>query len=175
MPVSMLSNLGLSQSPTLKGIFADLLWIGADCNMLLVDIVKRLELVATSAGLSKRAFEKLQSKYKINPEQQRQRRQANQAEYDNAQHSGQWQSSNHHQGQRRYTPNNSYVDEKTANLAKLGLKAGASLADLKKAFRKKAVKYHPDRNMNSSPKEQARSAEKMTEINLAYDWLKANW
>lgn len=175
MPVSMIGNLGLSQSPKLKGIFADLLWIGAERNVLLVDVVKRLEMVATSAGLSKRAFEKLQGKYKIDPEQQRKGRQAYQAEYDNAQYSGDWQGSNQHHGQRRYTPNNSYVDEKTANLAKLGLSTGASLADLKKAFRKNAVKYHPDRNMNASPKERIRSAEKMTEVNLAYDWLKANW
>ena len=49
----------------------------------------------------------------------------------------------------------------------LGVERSASKDDLKKAFRKKAMKYHPDRN-----KDDASSEKKFKEINEAYDVLK---
>ena len=49
----------------------------------------------------------------------------------------------------------------------LGVSKDASVADLKKAYRDLAVKYHPDKNSGSKEAE-----EKFKEINAAYDVLK---
>jgi molecular chaperone DnaJ len=49
----------------------------------------------------------------------------------------------------------------------LGVSRSASADELKKAYRKLAMKYHPDRNPNDKE-----SAEKFREINEAYDVLK---
>ena len=45
----------------------------------------------------------------------------------------------------------------------LGLEKGASEGDIKKAFRKMAMKYHPDKNPGDKEAE-----EKFKEINEAY-------
>ena len=49
----------------------------------------------------------------------------------------------------------------------LGVARGASEDDLKKAYRKLAMKYHPDRNPDDAEAEQ-----KFKEINEAYGVLK---
>lgn len=49
----------------------------------------------------------------------------------------------------------------------LGVSKSASDAELKKAYRKKAMKYHPDRNPNDKEAEK-----KLKEVNQAYDVLK---
>src|SRR5579871_1866295 len=49
----------------------------------------------------------------------------------------------------------------------LGLSKGASAEDLKKAYRKMAMQYHPDRNPGDSTAD-----EKFREVNEAYDVLK---
>ena len=48
----------------------------------------------------------------------------------------------------------------------LGLKKGASEEEIKKAFRKMAMKYHPDRNPGDKTAE-----EKFKEVNEAYSVL----
>ena len=49
----------------------------------------------------------------------------------------------------------------------LGVQKGASADDIKKSYRKLAMKYHPDRN----PGDEA-AARKMQQINAAYDQIK---
>lgn len=49
----------------------------------------------------------------------------------------------------------------------LGLQKGASDEEIKKAFRKMAMKYHPDRNPDDPE-----AAKKMQQINAAYDQIK---
>ncbi|MGE5799580.1 MAG: DnaJ domain-containing protein, partial [Syntrophaceae bacterium] len=46
----------------------------------------------------------------------------------------------------------------------LGVEKGASLEDIKKAYRKLALKYHPDRN----PSDKKRAEEKFKDISEAY-------
>ena len=60
------------------------------------------------------------------------------------------------------------MSEKRDYYEVLGLQKGASEAEIKKAYRKMAIKYHPDRNRDN--KEEAEA--KMKEINEAYDVLK---
>jgi len=55
-----------------------------------------------------------------------------------------------------------------------GLKASATLKELKNAYRKLAKKYHPDRNTGTKANEEM-ATKKMVELNLAYDWLVENW
>ena len=50
----------------------------------------------------------------------------------------------------------------------LGVEKTASEAEIKKAYRKMAIKYHPDRNLNNKEEAEAH----MKEINEAYDVLK---
>ncbi len=49
----------------------------------------------------------------------------------------------------------------------LDLERGASSAEIKKAYRKKAIKFHPDKNQGSRKFE-----DKLKKITLAYSQLK---
>lgn len=49
----------------------------------------------------------------------------------------------------------------------LGVSENATDAEIKKAYRKLVLKYHPDRNKNDKSSEQ-----KMMEINMAYGLIK---
>ncbi len=53
----------------------------------------------------------------------------------------------------------------------LGIKKGASDDEIKKAFRKAALKYHPDRMVNASEEEKKVAEEKFKELNEAYQVL----
>ena len=53
----------------------------------------------------------------------------------------------------------------------LGVEQSASEKEIKKAYRKLAIKYHPDKQTGKSEAEQKEAAEKMQEINLAYETL----
>ena len=60
------------------------------------------------------------------------------------------------------------MSEKRDYYEVLGVDKGASAADIKKAYKKMARKYHPDLNRDN-PKE---AEEKFKEVNEAYDVLK---
>lgn len=53
----------------------------------------------------------------------------------------------------------------------LGLSKNASESDIKKAFRKAAMKYHPDKMANESDKKKKEAEEKFKELNEAYQIL----
>ncbi|MDC4459518.1 DnaJ domain-containing protein, partial [Acinetobacter baumannii] len=53
----------------------------------------------------------------------------------------------------------------------LGIDKNASDADIKKALRKSAMKYHPDRMVNADEKEKKEAEEKFKELNEAYQVL----
>lgn len=53
----------------------------------------------------------------------------------------------------------------------LGVKKTATEDEIKKAFKKLSLKYHPDRHVNDSEEEKKRSEEKFKEINEAYTAL----
>ena len=53
----------------------------------------------------------------------------------------------------------------------LGVPKDASESDIKKAYRKAAMKYHPDKFANSSEAEKKDAEEKFKEINEAYEIL----
>lgn len=58
------------------------------------------------------------------------------------------------------------------SLAALGLKPGASFDEAKKAFRKKIIKYHPDRTNQLSEDEQILAAKVTVKLNQAYGYIK---
>jgi len=53
----------------------------------------------------------------------------------------------------------------------LGISKGASDSEIKKAYRKKAMKYHPDKYSDASKKEKEEAEHKFKEINDAYQVL----
>jgi len=53
----------------------------------------------------------------------------------------------------------------------LGIDKNASEDDIKKAFRKLSLKWHPDRHANDSEKEKKEAEEKFKEIAEAYGVL----
>jgi len=66
--------------------------------------------------------------------------------------------------------------ERERHLATLGLERGADKAEIRKAWRKLASKYHPDKlvSQNLPPQELEKAEDMMQTINAAYDWLKDN-
>lgn len=53
----------------------------------------------------------------------------------------------------------------------LGLQRGASQDDIKKAYKKMALKYHPDRHMNDTPENKKAAETRFKEISEAYNQL----
>ena len=53
----------------------------------------------------------------------------------------------------------------------LGIKKEATDKDIKKAYRKLSLKYHPDKQAGKSENEKKKAEEKMVEINEAYEVL----
>ncbi|HJM68968.1 MAG TPA: ankyrin repeat domain-containing protein [Candidatus Babeliales bacterium] len=56
----------------------------------------------------------------------------------------------------------------------LGLEDTATSAQIKKAYRKLAMKYHPDKHPNATEEEKISNKEHTQEINSAYKWLNDN-
>ena len=54
----------------------------------------------------------------------------------------------------------------------LGLTASATDDEIKKAYRKMAMQYHPDRQINASETEQKWAAEKFRAVQKAYEHIK---
>jgi DnaJ-class molecular chaperone len=52
----------------------------------------------------------------------------------------------------------------TDHYSALGLDAGASLSDIKKAFRQKASQYHPDRNAHADAPARFRAAQEAYDV-----------
>jgi molecular chaperone DnaJ len=58
------------------------------------------------------------------------------------------------------------AQEKREYYEVLGIKKGATEAEIKKAYRKKAMEYHPDKNQGDKASE-----DKFKEVNEAYEVL----
>lgn len=56
----------------------------------------------------------------------------------------------------------------------LGLEPGASMDEIKKAYRKLSMKYHPDKVRHLGDEFRSIAEEKMKDINAAYDYFKKN-
>lgn len=54
----------------------------------------------------------------------------------------------------------------------LGLTASATDDEVKKAYRKMAMLYHPDRQINASETDQKYAADKFRAVNKAYEYIK---
>ncbi len=67
------------------------------------------------------------------------------------------------------TPSRDNVDHYYATL---GLENGASMDEIKKAYRKLSMKYHPDKVQHLGDEFQKIAETKMKEINAAYDYFK---
>ena len=90
---------------------------------------------------------------------------------------GEQQNTRSHQSQSSGTSyKHTSQSERDRHLATLGLERGADKAEIRKAWRKLASKYHPDKlvSQNLPPQELEKAEDMMQAINAAYDWLKAN-
>lgn len=65
-------------------------------------------------------------------------------------------------------------DLKQKHLATLGLQMGATAEEIKKAYRKLSMQYHPDKVRHLGEEFRVVAEEKMKEINAAYDFLEKN-
>ncbi|MBW1637436.1 MAG: DnaJ domain-containing protein [Deltaproteobacteria bacterium] len=63
-------------------------------------------------------------------------------------------------------------DTVNRHFATLGLQKGASMEEIKQAYRKLSMKYHPDKVRHLGDEFQKISEEKMKEINAAYEYFK---
>ena len=66
-----------------------------------------------------------------------------------------------------------FVMRNTVNYEILGVKLGAGVDDVKAAFRKLALKWHPDKWISKSEEEQHEAARKFKEIQAAFDAITA--
>ena len=66
-----------------------------------------------------------------------------------------------------------FVMRNTVNYERLGVKLGAGNDDVKAAFRKLALKWHPDKWLSKPEEEQLEAARQFKEIQAAYDALTA--
>lgn len=81
----------------------------------------------------------------------------------------QQQGGNHYGGGSSSNP--FQFESKDKYYTVLGVEPGASQDDIKKAYRKAAMKYHPDKYSNASESERKAAEEKFKEINEAYNKL----
>jgi len=72
---------------------------------------------------------------------------------------------------RSYTTSPHSPDLAARHYATLGLQPGASKEEIKKAYRKLCMKYHPDKVRHLGEEFQKIAEEKMKEINAAHDYL----
>ncbi|WP_457577465.1 DnaJ domain-containing protein [Desulfomarina sp.] len=72
---------------------------------------------------------------------------------------------------RAYTSSPQSPDMSARHYATLGLQPGASKEEIKKAYRKLSMKYHPDKVRHLGEEFQKIAEEKMKEINAAHDYL----
>ncbi len=74
---------------------------------------------------------------------------------------------------RHYQKNAQPLSERQKFLRVLGLAEGATEKDIRSAYRKLAMKYHPDRVQadGGSEEDVEKATEKMSDVNMAYDWL----
>lgn len=154
-------------------IYQDVVTLAVSKNCANDNTMQRIFMSAYQAGLRVDEFLKIIDRFNLgdiwdglSPDQARTRAKASTDEkgrqngYGSRYHSGQYQQ-------------NSGESERERKLALFGLKATANLKDIKKAYRKLAKKYHPDRNTKSVKSEKL-ATERMAEINLAYEWLVDN-
>ena len=92
-----------------------------------------------------------------------------------APHNGESRQEHREDAQRespRSTPPPTPVAPPSTALGVLGLRAGASKAEVAAAYRRLARTYHPDKVAHLDPKVREFAEEKMKEINAAYSELK---
>jgi len=65
------------------------------------------------------------------------------------------------------------ADDNRGSMEILGLKAGFTQADLKKAYHEKSKRYHPNLWQNDPPEIQKAMEEEQKKVNAAYAMLKA--
>lgn len=88
------------------------------------------------------------------------------------------QSSYQHSYQKDYQRNNSGNGQKTESKGRdyyysvLGVSSNATDAEVKKAYRKRAMECHPDHYANFSEEVRKRAGEKFREVNKAYEAVK---
>ena len=153
-------------------IYQDVVTLAVSMGCVDDNTMQRIFVSASQAGLRVDEYMKIIDRFNLGdiwdgltPEQAARRKRAEAR--------GQGQQKSYGSQSRGHYQHHAGGSERSRKLAVLGLKATASLKDIKKAYRKLAKKYHPDRNTKSAKIEKL-ATEKMAEINLAYEWLVDN-
>lgn len=73
---------------------------------------------------------------------------------------------------QQYSSSGAGYDQSAKHYATLGLSKGATADEIKKAYRKLSMQYHPDKVRHLGDEFRAIAEEKMKEINAAHDYLK---
>jgi len=156
----ILGRLAFSRPKSFVKIVDHLLKFSVGAGLADPGFLQRLFIVAGGEGMSSSQYEGLLGKYGLRSHCDRRYRTAPEDGWtrrDNTAHS--------------YAPPQS---ERDRYLGLFGLTPNATAKEIKKAYRKLAKVYHPDRNRGKSEREQDQAAAKMRELNLAFDWLKTN-
>jgi len=156
----ILGRLALSRPKSFVKIVDHLLKFSVAAGLADPGFLQRLFIVAGGEGMSSNQYEGLLGKYGLRSHWNRSYRTAPEDAWT-----------------RRDNTARSYAQpqsERDRYLGLFGLTAGATAKEIKKAYRKLAKIYHPDRNRGKSDREQEQAAAKMRELNLAFDWLKTN-
>ena len=162
----ILGRLAVSKPKSFTRILDHLLKFSVGAGLADQSFVQRLFILAGGEGLSSKHYEALLRKYGLS------------AVWNNRSgHTFQedaWTRREQSGGSFGHQHGGQSLSDRDRYLAVLGLQPGACAKEIKKAFRKMAKIYHPDRNRGKSEAEQERAAEKMRALNLAFDWLKTN-
>ncbi len=155
-PSQILGYLAATRPRSFAGLVGEMVYFCAVTGLADQNVLHRLFVVARGEGMTQTEFNAALARHGL------------QMAFNS-------KSTDHARSQSHAEPRYEVsTSERETNLATLGLKTGASAKEIKRAYRRMAVIYHPDRNLHKPAHQQRQAEDKMKAINQAFDWLEAN-